>query len=114
MRPGHAAVPQVVLDTVELVLSAAEPSPAPTPTPSAATLDALASDPSIAAEEEAAATAGGGGGSWLGSTLQSMALRAGLNVTGAQRLQAPLVVLPASMLHVPAVACVWPPLATPA
>lgn len=71
---------QVVLDTVELVLSAAEHTPAPTPSASASGLSepggsrqALAS----AAEEEAAA----GGGGWFGSTLQTMALRAGLHVT---------------------------------
>ena len=80
----------MVLDTVELVLSAAEQSPAPTPVASAATIDpAGSSDPALAAAEEeaaaaaAAAAVGGGGSSWLGSTLQSMALRAGLNVTGA-------------------------------
>ncbi len=80
----------MVLDTVELVLSAAEQSPAPTPVMSASTLQPSDSEAtlSVGGEDEAAAAAaagpsGGGGGSWLGSTLQSMALRAGLNVTGA-------------------------------
>lgn len=78
---------QVVLDTVELVLSAAEQSPAPTPVSSVATLEPSASEPSLAAVDEAAAAAGSGSG-WFGSTLQSMALRAGLHVTGAPRCQA--------------------------
>lgn len=83
---------QVVLDTVELVLSAAEQSPAPTPVMSASTLQPSDSEAtlSVGGEDETAAAAaaasgtGGssGGSSWLGSTLQSMALRAGLNVTG--------------------------------
>lgn len=83
---------------MELVLSAAEQSPAPTPTPcaSAATLEPSASERSLAggADDEAAAAAaaaagaaGGSGGGWFGSTLQSMALRAGLHVTGAPLLQ---------------------------
>ena len=81
--------PQVVLDTVELVLSPAEHSAAPTPaSASAASLDPGASEAdlaaAVAAAEEAAAAAGGGsGGGWFGSALQSIAVRAGLNVTGA-------------------------------
>lgn len=84
---------QVVLDTVELVLSAAGQAPAPTPSASAATLSEAGSRHSLAsvAEEDAAAGGGGSGSSigagWFGSTLQSMALRAGLNVTGSCSLQ---------------------------
>lgn len=101
----HAFTPmQVVLDTVELVLSAAEPSPAPSPAPSSSTaLEAVPSDPSLAgaaAEDEAAPAGGVAGAGWLGSTLQSMALRAGLNVTGAGLLRAAA-----------AACCAWPPVA---
>lgn len=55
-----AAAPQVVLDTVELVLSAAEQSPAPTPVMSASTLHPSDSEAalSVGGEDEAAAAAG--------------------------------------------------------
>lgn len=78
-----------MLDTVELVLSAAGHTPAPTPSASAPGLSEAGSRQSLAlaVEEEAAAASGGSGGiaaGWFGSTLQSMALRAGLNVTGGR------------------------------
>ena len=76
---------QVVLDTVELVLSAADDEPPPTPMTSASALSEAGSRQALADEEAAAAAAGGGGAGagWFGSALQSLALRAGLNVTGA-------------------------------
>jgi hypothetical protein len=76
---------QVVLDTVELVLSAAPAqAPGPTPAPFASALDGGGGEHGLAAADEqaAAAASGGGGGGWFGSTLQSIALRAGLNMTG--------------------------------
>ncbi|KAL4436856.1 hypothetical protein ABPG75_003995 [Micractinium tetrahymenae] len=79
---------QVVLDTVELVLAAAEQALAPTPSASTSGLSEVPSRHSLASatdDKAAAASDGGGGGGggagWFGSAFQSMALRAGLNVT---------------------------------
>lgn len=76
---------------MELILSAAKPHTAALE--SSASTSTLNASEQAAAEEEAAAAAaaaaagGAAGGGWFGNTFQSLALRAGLNVSGARLLR---------------------------
>lgn len=71
---------QVVLDTVELILGETEPDAAQ-PSPTTETCD---EEPGGGGGSDAAPGAAGSSG-WLGGTLQSLALRAGLNVSATVR-----------------------------